>query len=134
MNMAPYTDDSIELVSDHQKAAIELLSEGTHDELIRSRLAILDFIADKDAEIAALKAAAPQPAPVPAGWKLVPVEPTQDMLDAPTNAWTADAKITWLAMLASAPEFKAVQATKSTGFAADEQHMRLILGQDNSLR
>ena len=58
--MAPYTDDSIELVSDHQKAAIELLSEGTHDELIRSRLAILDFIADKDAEIAALKAAAQQ--------------------------------------------------------------------------
>jgi hypothetical protein len=52
----------------------------------------------------------PVHAPVPTGWKLVPVEPTQDMLDAPTNAWSADAKITWLAMLASAPEFKVVQS------------------------
>jgi hypothetical protein len=54
--MTEYTYDSIELVSDHQKAAIELLSEGTYDELIRSRLAILDFIAAKDAEIAELNA------------------------------------------------------------------------------
>jgi hypothetical protein len=57
MNMKTYTDDSIELVSCHQKAAIELLSGGEHDELIRSRLALLDFIATKDAEIEALKAA-----------------------------------------------------------------------------
>lgn len=40
---------------------------------------------------------------VPAGWKLVPVEPTQEMLDSPPNAWPADAKVTWDAMLATLP-------------------------------
>lgn len=27
-------------------------------------------------------------------WKLVPVEPTQEMLEVPSNAWPADAKVT----------------------------------------
>ena len=46
---------------------------------------------------------AEQPAPVQ-GWKLVPVEPTQKMLDAPPNAYPADALVTWKAMLAAAPQ------------------------------
>ena len=37
------------------------------------------------------------------GWKRVPVEPTPEMLKAPPNAWEADAKITYAAMLAAAP-------------------------------
>ena len=37
------------------------------------------------------------------GWKLVPVEPTQEMLNAPSNSWPADAKITYAAMLSAAP-------------------------------
>jgi hypothetical protein len=50
-----YTHDSIELVSTHQKACLELKYEGNNTELIRSRLAILSFIADKDAKIEGLK-------------------------------------------------------------------------------
>ena len=36
--------------------------------------------------------------------KLVPVEPTQKMLDAPPNSYPADALVTWKAMLAAAPQ------------------------------
>lgn len=52
-----YSPSSIELVSDHQKACIELLQEGDHDAMIRARLALLRLFAAQDAEIAALKAA-----------------------------------------------------------------------------
>ena len=41
--------------------------------------------------------------PVSEGWKLVPINPTQEMLDAPTNAWPADALITWNAMISKVP-------------------------------
>lgn len=34
-------------------------------------------------------------------WVLVPREATQAMLDAPPNAWPADAKITWDAMISA---------------------------------
>lgn len=37
------------------------------------------------------------------GFQLVPIEPTPEMLKAPPNAWEADAKITYAAMLAAAP-------------------------------
>ena len=37
------------------------------------------------------------------GWVLVPVEPTEAMLDAPPNAWPADAKVTYAAMLSATP-------------------------------
>lgn len=51
-----WSQDSIELVSVHQKACLELAQEGNHDELIRSRLALLKFMGAQDAEIARLKA------------------------------------------------------------------------------
>jgi hypothetical protein len=34
---------------------------------------------------------------------MVPIEPTKAMLKAPPNAWEADAKITYKAMLAASP-------------------------------
>ena len=48
----------------------------------------------------------PQQPSVPEGWKLVPIEPTKEMICAPPNAWPADAKVTWAAMLAAAPQPK----------------------------
>lgn len=53
---------------------------------------------------AAGRAAAPIGIPSLAGWQLVPVEPTPEMLDAPPNLWSADAKIAYAAMLAAAPK------------------------------
>lgn len=61
-------------------------------------------IAELEAEIAAVGAGGVQALSAgPAGWKLVPVEPTQEMLNSPSNAWPADAKVTWAAMLAASP-------------------------------
>ena len=60
------------------------------------------------------EALAEQPAPVQ-GWKLVPVEPTQKMLDAPPNAYPADALVTWKAMLAAAPQPPAQQEPVTWG-------------------
>ena len=45
-------------------------------------------------------------AAVPEGFKIVPIVPTQAMLDAPPNAWAADALITYKAMIAASPEPK----------------------------
>jgi hypothetical protein len=56
-----------------------------------------------------------QPAPVQ-GWKMVPVEPTQKMLDAPPNAYPADALVTWEAMLAAAPQPAVQQEPASNGW------------------
>lgn len=72
----------------------------------------------------ALAAAQPQPeaAPVPQGWKLVPIEATQEMVDAWSSATelpegvaeqaddavnTYAARRDWKAMLAASPETKA---------------------------
>jgi uncharacterized coiled-coil protein SlyX len=44
-----------------------------------------------------------QPAPVTRGLMLVPINPTQEMLDEPPNAYPADALVTWNAMISKAP-------------------------------
>jgi hypothetical protein len=40
---------------------------------------------------------------VPDGWKLVPIKPTQKMLDAPAHMWHPEALNVWKDMLAAAP-------------------------------
>ena len=61
-------------------------------------------ISELQAELEAVGAGGVQAlSAAPVGWKLVPVEPTQEMLEAPSNAWPADAKVTWTAMLAASP-------------------------------
>lgn len=62
------------------------------------------------------------------GWKRVPVEPTPEMLKAPPNAWEADAKITYAAMLAAAPPPQAQQGEQQPvchgcGIPAGDVHM-----------
>ena len=53
-----YSEENLELVSYHQKACIELLAEGDYNSMISARLALLNLLEEKDAEIAALKAKA----------------------------------------------------------------------------
>lgn len=49
----------------------------------------------------------PQPEPViPEGWKIVPVEPTEKMLDALYAVEIADDTLSYKAMLSSAPDYK----------------------------
>ena len=72
-------------------------------------------IAELEAQVEALSAA-------PVGWKLVPVEPTQEMLEAPSNAWPADAKATWAAMLAASPTPPAEQQAQSGAAYAELPH------------
>lgn len=95
--------DSIPSITDIAKAAAELLRQ--HDR-----------IAELEAELEAVGAGGVQAlSAAPAGWKLVPVEPTQEMLISPSNAWPADAKVTWAAMLAASPTPPAEQqAPKET--------------------
>jgi hypothetical protein len=50
----------------------------------------------------ALKAEATQMSE-PEGWKLVPIKPTQKMLDAPQHTWQPEALHVWNAMLGAAP-------------------------------
>ena len=45
----------------------------------------------------------PPAAPVTRGWMLVPIDPIQEMLDAPPNAYPADALVTWNAMISKVP-------------------------------
>jgi hypothetical protein len=42
-------------------------------------------------------------APVTGGWRLVPINPTQEMLDEPPNAYPADALVIWNAMISKVP-------------------------------
>ena len=59
------------------------------------------------ARIATMLAAAPTQVVVPEGWKLVPVEPTDDMISAgadATNAYRVDVMRAYDAMLAAAPD------------------------------
>lgn len=69
--------------------------------------------------------AAPLPAPqqadrqrVPDGWKLVPVQPTQEMLKELGNAWEGVNRATWQWVLAAAPEAP-VHADRQQGPEAD---------------
>lgn len=48
---------------------------------------------------------------VPDGWKLVPIKPTQKMLDAPAHMWHPEALNVWNAMLAAAPPHPRVGVT-----------------------
>jgi hypothetical protein len=51
----------------------------------------------------------PPAAPVTRGLMLVPIDPTQEMLDAPPNAYPADALVTWNAMISKVPTPPAAQ-------------------------
>ena len=56
------------------------------------------------ANVPAVLAAAPQAVPVPAGWVLVPVEPTEDMLFSAEMSKVRGYRDLYNAMLAAAPK------------------------------
>lgn len=80
-------------MTDLRKAAEQalnaLLSASTYDE--------------RQSAITALRAAMTQP-DVPDGWVLVPVEPTEEMLNALGNSWTGVNIATWQRLIAAAPK------------------------------
>jgi hypothetical protein len=64
--------------------------------------AIAKVVAEQAKEAAQREGEAAQVS-VPEGWKLVPIKPTQKMLDAPHHMWQPEALNVWNAMLAAAP-------------------------------
>lgn len=86
--------------------AAGLLEHGRRDKGLARRIG--DFVY-KYRMLAAAPAAPMQSASLPNGWKLVPVEPTPEMLDA--VSWPGIANFTYSAMLEAAPEAPAVQSS-----------------------